>query len=82
MTEPTPQVTITATRNGSYEVSGPVVMRDAAGNAYPLEPGETFWLCRCGQSGTKPFCDGSHKRVGFSAVELATVEGDVPAPES
>ncbi len=31
----------------------------------PLHTTETVYLCRCGHSGTKPFCDGSHAREGF-----------------
>lgn len=80
MTEPSTTVTVTALDNGSYQVEGPVTMRDAAGNAYPLEAGRAFYLCRCGQSSTKPFCDGSHKKAGFDAVERSTMAGDVPAP--
>jgi len=71
---------ITAGDNGSFQVSGDFVVKDAAGNAYPLEAGKDVWLCRCGQSGNKPFCDGSHKRAGFAAVERSVVADDVPAP--
>lgn len=71
---------ITAGDNGSYKVSGDFVVKDAAGNTYPLEAGKDAWLCRCGHSGKKPFCDGSHAKQNFQAVERAVVADDVPAP--
>jgi len=36
-----------------------------------LETGATYALCRCGASARKPFCDGSHARVGFDGTETA-----------
>jgi CDGSH-type Zn-finger protein len=65
-------VTITSTDDGPYLVQGRVAMLDAKGNRY--EVGETTALCRCGQSGTKPFCDGSHERTSFAAVNRAPRE--------
>ncbi|MBX5446714.1 MAG: CDGSH iron-sulfur domain-containing protein [Sphaerobacter sp.] len=49
-------------RNGSYYVQGKVLLVDHQGNEIPYE-GEEVWLCRCGHSQTKPFCDGSHRKV-------------------
>jgi len=57
-------VEITVTRNGPYYVKGPVKLVDHRGNEIPYE-GDEVWLCRCGGSQTKPFCDGTHKRIGF-----------------
>ncbi len=56
-------VVITVRDDGSYRVSGPVRLVDAEGNTF--EVGETFSLCRCGASKNKPFCDGTHKEIGF-----------------
>ena len=63
-------VTITVRKNGPYLVSGPVEVRDADGNAYAAKEG-TVALCRCGASTKKPFCDGTHSKVGFQAAEQA-----------
>jgi CDGSH-type Zn-finger protein len=36
--------------------------------------GEAVALCRCGGSTTKPFCDGTHSKIGFDAAERAVRE--------
>jgi CDGSH-type Zn-finger protein/uncharacterized Fe-S cluster protein YjdI len=53
---------IRVTNNGPALLRGPVELRTADGTT---TPGGTTALCRCGASGTKPFCDGSHKTRGF-----------------
>ena len=66
-------VTITPRDNASYMVRGPVKLVDAAGNEFTLE-GETIFLCRCGGSANKPFCDGTHKKINFQAVNRAKAQ--------
>jgi uncharacterized Fe-S cluster protein YjdI len=60
--EPTAQE-IRVSKNGPLLVRGGVRLLDAGGNV--LYEGEKAALCRCGGSGNKPFCDGSHKTNGF-----------------
>ena len=68
-------VEITVRENGPYRVTGPIRIVDADGNEYDLgERGERIALCRCGGSTTKPFCDGTHSKVGFEAAERAVSE--------
>jgi 3-phenylpropionate/trans-cinnamate dioxygenase ferredoxin subunit len=47
-------------------------MKDADGNSYPAE--KRMALCRCGASTEKPFCDGTHSKIGFQAAEKAVSE--------
>jgi CDGSH-type Zn-finger protein len=61
---------ITTFDNGPYLVKGPVLLLDAEGNEFRTERA-TVALCRCGRSMTKPFCDGTHSKVGFRAAERA-----------
>ena len=63
-------VTITPLENGPYLVKGAVTIKDADGNDYATER-STIALCRCGASTNKPFCDGTHSKVGFAAAERA-----------
>jgi CDGSH-type Zn-finger protein len=61
-----PGATITPYRDGPLIVRGDFRLLDQDGAE--IDPGRgTVALCRCGKSGIKPFCDGSHKRSGFSA---------------
>ena len=56
---------ITVRQNGPLLVEGDdVTLADAAGAELPVER-RPFALCRCGASENKPFCDGSHNRIGF-----------------
>ena len=63
------KVIIKVSDNGSLRVTGLVELVDAEGN--PFEHKESFFLCRCGASGNKPFCDGSHKTIGFESAPRA-----------
>jgi CDGSH-type Zn-finger protein len=58
--------TITPYRDGPLIVRGDFLLVDQDGAE--IDPGRaTIALCRCGKSGIKPFCDGTHKRSGFAA---------------
>jgi CDGSH iron-sulfur domain-containing protein 3 len=67
------QTKITALDNGPYLVNGPVLLLDAEGNEFRAERA-TVALCRCGESTTKPFCDGTHSRIGFRAAQRVVRE--------
>ena len=63
------EVTIEARPNGPYVVTGTIELRDTTGNVLPTQ-GRTV-LCRCGASTKKPFCDGTHSKIGFQAAAQA-----------
>ena len=65
------EVKITVRPNGPYRVEGPFQLLDANGGAWDLTGKPAVSLCRCGASANKPFCDGSHKTIGFEASETA-----------
>jgi len=65
---------IVARKNGPYLVTcdlSQLELRDGDGNLYDLGEQSRVFLCRCGGSTTKPFCDGQHTRIGFQAAEAA-----------
>ena len=66
-------VTVTLRDNGPYLVRGPIDILDAEGNRFTVER-EQVALCRCGGSTNKPFCDGTHSRIGFEAANRAVQE--------
>ena len=75
---------IKVTKNGPYLVRGgiplarQVIVSDKAGDPIawragePYPVGETYALCRCGQSRNLPFCDGRHAEIGFDGTETAS----------
>jgi CDGSH-type Zn-finger protein len=63
------KIEIKARENGPYVIKGSATYTDADGNEQTT-PGASMALCRCGQSGNKPFCDGTHRKVGFVAGEV------------
>ncbi len=73
-------------KDGPYLVSGGVplseqhIVTNAEGESLDYREGKKFpaeaqyALCRCGYSGNKPFCDGTHKAVKFDGTETASRE--------
>src|SRR6202042_3697669 len=74
---------VVVSKDGPYMVTGgpplsrQTIVTDAEGGSERWEEGEpfpvrqTYPLCRCGHSNTKPFCDGTHGTVGFDGTETA-----------
>jgi len=58
---------VQAIKDGPYKTEGPVVIEDGQGDNKEFKQGENAWLCRCGASKNKPYCDGSHKNIGFKS---------------
>ncbi len=61
-----PAASITPYPDGPYLVRGDFVVTDQNGNELPNQR-RTIALCRCGKSRVRPFCDGTHKLIGFKA---------------
>jgi 3-phenylpropionate/trans-cinnamate dioxygenase ferredoxin subunit len=72
-------VSIRPKPNGPYLIEGPVDLYDTAGNKIPTDDRPRIALCRCGASSNKPFCDGTHSKIGFQAAETINPESAEPA---
>lgn len=86
MTKSKGEVKVVVSKNGPYLVSGNVplakqsIVGDAQGESTAWKQGDpypqqgSYALCRCGHSKSKPFCDGTHTKVGFDGTESASRE--------
>lgn len=74
------QTRITPYRNGPYLIRGPFTIVDQDGREVEVRR-PIVALCRCGKSQTRPFCDGTHKAIGFKA-DSAPDGGAAPASAS
>ena len=70
---------ITVANNGPLRLEGEFTICDGAGREFGLGGRTAISLCRCGHSENKPFCDGSHKRVGFQSEVQAR---ELPPPQT
>jgi CDGSH-type Zn-finger protein len=67
------EVRIKALKNGPYEVKG-ACRSDRQRRAGEAPAEDPIYLCRCGHSANKPFCDGSHKKVGLPGLSDVSPE--------
>jgi len=86
MTKSKAEVRVVVSKNGPYLVTGSVplakqtIVADREGGSEewkesdPFPAQASYALCRCGQSASKPFCDGTHQKVGFDGTETASRE--------
>jgi len=66
-------ITITPTADGPNMISGQFTLKWPSGHvisaAAEADEDGNVYLCRCGASNNKPFCDNSHMRIGFKSTE-------------
>jgi len=67
-------VKITIRPSGPYVVEGDVELLDVNGAKIDTSDKPRIALCRCGASVTKPYCDGTHSKIGFQAAEAAVAQ--------
>jgi CDGSH-type Zn-finger protein len=67
-------VQISIRPNGPYLVEGDVELIDPHGNKVDTTGRPKIALCRCGGSVQKPFCDGTHSKIGFQAAEAVVAQ--------
>ena len=70
---------ITPLNNGPLRIEGEFTICDPEGKEFGLAGRMVISLCRCGHSGNKPFCDGTHNKVGFQSACPAR---DLPPPKT
>jgi 3-phenylpropionate/trans-cinnamate dioxygenase ferredoxin subunit len=76
-------INVTAKKNGPYLVTGDLSqlnLTDAEGKPYDLTGKQAVALCRCGGSVNKPFCDGTHSKIGFQGAESAVKAQEEKGP--
>ena len=66
-------ITIKIANNGPLLVQGEFNLVDAEGKEIPVKKAA---LCRCGGSTTKPFCDGTHSKIGFQGATAAVEQAN------
>ena len=71
-------VKVVVNNNGPLKIEGEFIIHDSAGSAFGLAGRTVISLCRCGHSENKPFCDGSHKRLGWQSECVAR---ELPPPQ-
>lgn len=59
---------ITVRSDGAIRIEGDFEIVDQDGKVFGLSGRTKVALCRCGHSETKPFCDGTHKKINFQSV--------------
>jgi CDGSH-type Zn-finger protein len=73
-------VKVTVRNNGPLRLEGDIVILDQDGKPFGLAGRTVVSLCRCGHSANKPFCDGTHGKIGFES-ECPARDLPPPAPK-
>lgn len=72
------ELNITVIPNGPLKVEGPCDLLGPDGSPIETREGKAIFLCRCGGSSNKPFCDGTHRRNGFEDPAVDPAADPVP----